>query len=69
MENTMASSTVQNEYQPDYVTPPGDTLVEILESLNMAQAELAERTGRPLKAINEIIEGKTTLTPETALQF
>ncbi|MBT7153001.1 MAG: XRE family transcriptional regulator, partial [Deltaproteobacteria bacterium] len=46
----MASSTVQNEYQPDYVTPPGDTLVEILESLNMAQAELAERTGRPLKA-------------------
>jgi len=36
---------------------------------SITQAELTERNGRHLKAINEIIEGKTTLTPETALQF
>ncbi len=35
----------------------------------MSQAELAERTGRPKKTINEIIKGKATITPATALQF
>jgi HTH-type transcriptional regulator / antitoxin HigA len=65
----MVSKTIQNEYQPDHVSPPGDTLAEVLESLNMTQSELAERAGRPLKTINEIIKGKTALTPETALQL
>ncbi|MBI5445865.1 MAG: helix-turn-helix domain-containing protein [Deltaproteobacteria bacterium] len=35
----------------------------------MTQADLASRTGRPLKTINEIVKGKTAITPETALQF
>jgi HTH-type transcriptional regulator / antitoxin HigA len=35
----------------------------------MSQAELVERTGRPKKTISEIINGKTALTPETALQL
>jgi len=35
----------------------------------MSQAELARRTGRPIKTINEIIKGKATITPETALQL
>ncbi len=65
----MVSNTIQNEYQPDYVSPPGDTLAEVLESLNMTQVDLADRAGRPLKTINEIIKGKSALTPETALQF
>ncbi len=35
----------------------------------MSQAELAERTGRPKKTINEIIKGKASITPDTALQL
>jgi len=35
----------------------------------MSQAELAGRTGRPAKTINEIVKGKAAITPETALQF
>ena len=35
----------------------------------MTQAELAERTGRPKKTINEIIMGKAAITSETALQL
>jgi HTH-type transcriptional regulator / antitoxin HigA len=60
---------IQNQYTPDYVSPPGDTLLEVLEKRGMTQAELAERTGRPKKTINEIINGKTAITPETALQL
>ncbi len=56
-------------YVPDYAVPPGETLLETLDALGISQAELAERTGRPTKTINEIIKGKTAITPETALQL
>lgn len=63
------SNVIQNQYTPDYVSPPGETLQEVLEEQGITQAELAERTGRPKKTINEIINGKTAITPETALQL
>lgn len=58
-----------NEYAPDSVSLPGDTLQEVLEDREMTQADLAERMGRPKKTVNEIIQGKTAITPETALQL
>jgi HTH-type transcriptional regulator/antitoxin HigA len=59
----------KTEYEPDYVSPPGETLQEMLETLGMSQVDLAERTGRPKKTINEIIQGRASITPETALQL
>jgi HTH-type transcriptional regulator/antitoxin HigA len=56
-------------FSPDYGVAPGETLLETLHASGMTQADLAGRTGRPVKTINEIIKGKTTITPETALQF
>jgi len=56
-------------YKPDYAVAPGATLLETIESLGISQAELAKRTGRPLKTINEIINGKAAITAETALQL
>lgn len=63
------SETLHNQYKPDSVSAPGETLLEVLETRGMSQAELAERTGRPKKTINEIIKGKAAITPETALQL
>lgn len=48
---------------------PGETLAELLEEKSMTQVELADRLGRPLKTINEIINGKTSITPDTAIQL
>jgi HTH-type transcriptional regulator/antitoxin HigA len=59
----------ENEYAPDVVSAPGETLLEMLEERGMSQSELAERTGRPKKTINEIIKGKATITIPTALQL
>lgn len=56
-------------YAPDYAVPPGETLEERLEELWMSQSELARRTGRPEKTINEIIRGKAAITAETATQL
>jgi len=58
-----------NEYNPDFVSPPGETLEELLDDRGISQREFAERTGRPFKTINEIIKGKTAITSETAIQF
>src|SRR4030042_355719 len=55
--------------QPNYAIPPGETLRETLETISMTQTELADRTGRPKKTINEIITGKAAITAETALQL
>jgi len=56
-------------YQPNEVTAPGETLADLLEERCMTQTELAKRMGRPQKTINEIINGKAAITPETALQL
>lgn len=56
-------------FKPDYAIAPGATLQETIESLGISQAELSKRTGRPLKTINEIINGKAAITAETALQL
>lgn len=39
----------------------------MLAERGMSQSELARRMGRPIKTINEIVNGKTAVTPETAL--
>lgn len=62
-------SEMQNEYFPESVSAPGETLIEMLDDRSMTQTELASRTGRPLKTINEIVKGVTAITPETALQL
>lgn len=56
-------------YHPDKVSAPGVTLAELLEERGMSRAQLAERTGQPLKIINEIIKGKVSITSDTAIQL
>jgi len=54
---------------PDVAIPPGEFLKEEIEARHLSQKELAKRMGRPLNAINEIINGKKAITAETALQL
>lgn len=54
---------------PDVAIPPGEYLAEELEARGLSQKELAQRMGRPVNAINEIVNGKKAITAETALQL
>jgi addiction module HigA family antidote len=54
---------------PDIAIPPGEFLLEEIQTRNLSQKELARRMGRPIGAINEIINGKKAITAETALQL
>ena len=58
-----------NRVYSDLAIPPGELLEEEIAAICMTQHELAERTGRPLQAINEIIRGKKAITHQTALQL
>ena len=62
--------TEQNlSYRPAAVSPPGDTLAELIEERGIAQAELARRMGRPINAINEMVLGSKEITEDTALEL
>ena len=52
--------------RPAEVFPPGDFIREEMEARGWNQGDLARIMGRPLPAINLIISGKKSLTPETA---
>jgi HTH-type transcriptional regulator/antitoxin HigA len=54
---------------PDIAIPPGEYLLEEIEARGISQKELAKRMGRPINAINEIINGKKAITAETSLQL
>ncbi len=58
-----------NNFQPDIAIHPGVSLEETLEAFGMSQAELAKRTGLTPKTINEIVQGKNPITPETAIKL
>lgn len=48
---------------------PGDFLRDELEARGMSQRELADRLDRPVQVISEIVNGKKTITEETALSL
>ena len=60
---------LQNQYAPDYVTPPGETLEEILDSIGMTKAELSDRIGKTPKHVGDIIKHGAPITPQTAMDL
>ena len=53
-------------FTPDWVSPPGDTLLDIIEERDWTQDELAQRLGYTAKHVNQLIKGKVPLTEDAA---
>jgi HTH-type transcriptional regulator / antitoxin HigA len=56
-------------FTPDWVSPPGDTIADLLEERDWTQAQLAERLGYTTKHISLLINGKAPINEETALKL
>lgn len=56
----------KDEFEPDYAVPPGATLHEVMESLQMSQKELAQRTGLTEQTLTRIFKGDQPISYETA---
>jgi HTH-type transcriptional regulator / antitoxin HigA len=63
----MREHTSHGEYRPASVSPPGHTIADLLEERDLRQAELATRMGVSAKFISELVTGKASMTPTTAL--
>ena len=59
----------KTNFYPDVAIPPGEYLAEEIESRDISLNELARRMGRPVNAINEIVNWEKAITAETALQL
>lgn len=57
------------KYFPQTRPHPGETLTEKLEEMNMGPKEFALRTGKPEKTIIAVMNGKSAITPDMAVQF
>jgi len=56
-------------FTPDWVSPPGDTIADLLEERDWTQAQLAEHLGYTTKHISQLISGKAPIGKETALKL
>ena len=63
------SKRLKNEYHPDVVTSPGETLRDMLKALGMTRAELAARMGKPCEMLDDILTYGTPVTPATAMEL
>ena len=62
----MSTAKKRYGFEPDYAIPPGKTLKEVMESLNMSQKELAVRSGLAVQSLNRIFKGDQPISYETA---
>ena len=56
-------------FAPDWASPPGDTIADLIEERGWTQAELAERLGYSAKHVNRLVQGKVALTEDAALRL
>ncbi len=56
-----------NEYKPDFVTPPGETLRDTLRSLDMDPIKCALRAGFSVWTVYDILDGRREITDRLAM--
>lgn len=64
---TMIETT--RSFKTDWVSPPGETIADLLEERDWTQAQLAEPLGYSEKHISLLINGKAPINQETALKL
>ncbi|MBO5619619.1 MAG: HigA family addiction module antidote protein [Paludibacteraceae bacterium] len=54
---------------PFYPVHPGEVIKDELEARNISQREFARQVDMSYTVLNELVNGKRSLTPSTALMF
>jgi HTH-type transcriptional regulator/antitoxin HigA len=63
----MNSEPEKIEFSPDYASPPGETIDDLLEEKSMTQKDLAERLGVSTKHVNQVIKGHAPISADLAI--
>ena len=57
------------DFQPDWVSPPGDTIADLLKEKGWTHEELARRCGYTTEQVSHLINGTAPITEHTALKL
>ncbi len=57
------------KFEPNWVSPPGETIADFLEERGWSQNELSKRTGYSRKHINKVIGGEAPIGEDMALKL
>ena len=63
------TSTAPPPFEPDWISVPGETIEDLLEERAWTRADLAERAGFTRKHVNDLVEGRVSITTDTALRL
>lgn len=58
---------ILNNLKPNYVTHPGEVIMDELEYLQIRQKDFAERIGVSASLVNQILKGKRPVNTEFAM--
>lgn len=61
--------TEADSFQPSRVSPPGETIEDLLEEKGWTATEFAERMAYTPKHVNELLHGRASITADTALRL
>ena len=69
MGSKALTNTIENKYMPGFVSPPGETIAEILKERGITRNEFANRMGLSKKIVNQLIKGKVEITIRIAYKM
>jgi HTH-type transcriptional regulator / antitoxin HigA len=57
------------EFQPDWVSAPGDTVADVLEERNLSLSDFAKDIGHTREYAQDLLDGRATITASLARQL
>ena len=61
--------THERPFAPTWASPPGHTIEDLLDEQGWTQAELAKRLDFTRKHVNDLVKGRTPISPITAMRL
>jgi len=60
---------MKSDFHPDWASPPGDTIADILRERNVSPEQFAAELRRPSEEVQSLLRGQVTITLELARQL
>lgn len=57
---------MKSDFQPDWASPPGDTIADVLRERNISPAQFATQLERTPEEVNNLLRGQVSITLEMA---
>jgi len=54
------------EFTPNWISPPGDTISDLLKERGIAVAEFAAQLGQPVESASDLLQGREIVTLKVA---